>query len=176
MRSMATCSVRYSKSKIRGKNILGRWLKIETASQTYKLIHNKQRLSTSGIGQPVPGKGRPSASWAALPDNPERAGQWHRGESCLTTTGRVAHDAIWNQIHASDVISNIKKKLICFRLHWWNNAPTTNTRHLAIYVCYCKWQNVCKKCIFFILTWAAQFVNTTTPDRVSGVCMAPGYV
>ena len=44
------------------KNILGRWLKIETASQSQyitKSIHNKQRLSTSGIGHPVPRKGRP---------------------------------------------------------------------------------------------------------------------
>ena len=41
------------------KNILGRWLKIETASQTYNSIHKKQRLSTSSIGQPVSGKGRP---------------------------------------------------------------------------------------------------------------------
>ena len=41
------------------KNILGGWLKIETASYTYKSIHNKQRLSTSGIGHPVLRKGRP---------------------------------------------------------------------------------------------------------------------
>ena len=41
------------------KSILGRWLKIETASQTYNSIHNKQRLSTSSIGQPASGKGRP---------------------------------------------------------------------------------------------------------------------
>ena len=47
------------KAKSVDKNILGMWLKIETASQTYKAMHNKQRLSTSGIGQPVPGKGRP---------------------------------------------------------------------------------------------------------------------
>ena len=47
------------KAKSVDKNILGRWSKIETASQTQKSIHNKQRQSTSGIGQPVPGKGRP---------------------------------------------------------------------------------------------------------------------
>ena len=47
------------KVKSVAKNILGRWLKIETASQTLKSIHNQQRLSTSGIWQPVPGKGMP---------------------------------------------------------------------------------------------------------------------
>ena len=31
------------KAKSVDKNILGRWLKVETASQTYKSIHNKQR-------------------------------------------------------------------------------------------------------------------------------------
>ena len=40
-------------------NIIGRRLKIETSSQTQKSIHDKQRSSTPGIGQPVPGKGRP---------------------------------------------------------------------------------------------------------------------
>ena len=48
----------FEKTKSVDKNIFGRWLEIETAFQN-KSIHNKERLSTSAMGQPVPEKGRP---------------------------------------------------------------------------------------------------------------------
>ena len=57
MRSMATCSVRYSKSKIRGQKHPREVVKNRNSIPNIKSIHYKQRLSTSGIG-PVPGKGQ----------------------------------------------------------------------------------------------------------------------
>ena len=67
---------------------------------------------------------------------------WEAEDGCLgrprlTTIRRVAHDAIWNQILASDVILNTYI-LICFWLDCQSNAPATNTGHSAIYVYYCK--------------------------------------
>ena len=60
MRSMATCSVSYSKSKIRGQKHPREVVKNRNSIPNIKVnTYNKQRLSTSGIGQPVPGKGRP---------------------------------------------------------------------------------------------------------------------
>ena len=53
MRSMATCSVRYSKSKIRGPKHPREVVKNGNSIPNIKVNNNKQRLSTSGIGQPV---------------------------------------------------------------------------------------------------------------------------
>ena len=47
-------------------------------------------------------------------------------------------------------------------------TPATNTKHLAMYVCYCKWQMCTNECIFAFIR-AAQSVNATTPDPVSWV-------
>ena len=58
MRSMATYSVRYSKSKIRGQKHPREVVKIERASQTHKSIHNNKRLSTSGLEQPSAREGQ----------------------------------------------------------------------------------------------------------------------
>ena len=66
MRSMATCSVRYSKSKIRGQKH-HRDVVINRNSIPNIKVNNKQRLSTSGIGQPVPGKSRPPQTILPLP-------------------------------------------------------------------------------------------------------------
>ena len=57
-RSIETCSVRYSKSKVRGQKHPWEMVKNRNSIPN-KSIHNKQRLSTSGRGQPVPEKGRP---------------------------------------------------------------------------------------------------------------------
>ena len=52
-------SVRYSKSKVQGQKHPREVVKNKKSIPKHKSIHNKQRLSTSGIGQPVPEKGRP---------------------------------------------------------------------------------------------------------------------
>ena len=91
----------------------------------------------------------------------------------LTTTGRVAHDAIRNQIRASDVIPNVRI-LIHFGLHWYNHAPTINTRHLTIYVCYCKWQNVYPKNVFLHFDLSRSIYECNVPrPRFRG--LAPVY-
>ena len=74
MGSMATFSVRYSKSKIRGQKHPREVVKNRNSIQNIKvntlyMLYNKQRLSTSGIGQPVP-HDRSCSCWENLP-NPQ---------------------------------------------------------------------------------------------------------